>query len=363
MTQLQIKTVLPVANALACAITEHGTLLVSPNEEQLQQLSEEYRVALAPYCVEGRNTALLVARPGWDGVVEGLEEEIQKARKTRDEQLANIEMERASYRHQLELLTRGEYFQPGSIPPDARGDLHKMCGWTSAPNYGRNDAECRRLWAELEIERASERERLVRVADTQLTELMTGRGETAEPTAAVLALSNCPSSHAPRSHAVMKAISEERKAAVEQRRAENRNHLRQIIIDAGRRDQIERFDAGVLPLEEQTELVESVLFSGLKNFARYDEISEQEVAEECECEVDDVKFSSSNYDGPFGPESWALLQRIRAAAGENATVQAREHVGYEKGRDDSDDPEIRRQGIRVTILFAGEKYAQEFAAS
>jgi len=152
---------------------------------------------------------------------------------------------------------------------------------------------------------------------------------------------------------LVKKIAEEAKAKTA--RAQIRD-----VLGAKSSDALERFDAGVLPEDELAEIVSEHVFAPLSGFRGYDEITEQEVAHECECDVDDVRFSTTDYGGPLEADEWATLKAIRAAAPHGAKVVVREHVGYQHGHDESDDPEVRRKSIRVTAEFGGRAWKRDF---
>jgi hypothetical protein len=118
----------------------------------------------------------------------------------------------------------------------------------------------------------------------------------------------------------------------------------------------------VLPERELNDLIEARLFAPFAKFAPFLDITEAAVAEECECETDDVKFSTSTVEPTeLEADEYEILKGLRKAAPEGALIEMREHVGYQDGEDGEDDPEIRRYGLRVTIEFAGRKWRREYA--
>lgn len=371
MAQIQIRTVLLVEDALKSGSTESGLILVTPTSDQLASLGEHSRQRLAPYCEVGRNVSLRVVAPGWDSVVIALAKVIECEELQRQEQAAQIEAEHVSYRTMISLLETRQYFEPDSMPPAERSDLRQQPGvtWQSAPNYSRTDEASCSLWSALERLRAAQFAQLVREADGRLVPVeahLVGQGEKTEiskQASAVLQAANRSSlEYAPNAQAVctlMKTTREQARAAAE---IERRRLIRNVVQDQGDRSQLERFDADVLPAEELEVLLRLYLFHWARGFAMYEEISEQEVAAECDCNFDDVRFSASDYAGPFGPKSWELLQSIRKAAPSDAIIQARQHVGYQRGNTGADDPEVRKESIRVTREYAGEKHSLELAA-
>jgi hypothetical protein len=339
-------------------------LLVAPTPEQLAALSPEQRAKLSKYVdtASRYDSDLGVAAPGWGGVVAAIDAVIAREHKDAAERETNIETERASYRA---ILASGRYYEPGSMPPKA---IQHDVPWKTAPNYSKNDPEAQRLWAQIEQGRAAERRRMILEADAALSYDVVN-GQLSQRILDVLEASRVWSGPRTvqdpvpeRAQAFSERHNQELTAKAKAQRETNESAIRAIIAEHGSASDIERHDAGVLPSAEREELIARVLFAPLADLSLYDEVSEQEVADECECDVDDVRFSASTVEQPeLSSEQFVRLKAVRAAAPEGAIVQVREHVGYERGRDGADEPEIRRMGVRVTVEFAGEKYRQEYA--
>lgn len=169
MANLIVHTQLNPSAALRRGITAAGRMSVRPSAEQLQQLGESDRLALAPYVSTDEpnqpprsyHQILTVAEPGWEGVVAGLRTQIEKDAAEAAEREAHIERERASYRT---MLAAERYFQP-ELPIRA---LRIDVPWNCSPNYSKSDPEAKKLWAEIEERRASERRAIIQAADAAL---------------------------------------------------------------------------------------------------------------------------------------------------------------------------------------------------
>lgn len=377
MTQVQIQTKLEPRAAVALALTEHGYLLVTPTAEQLSALGAEERELLGDYVAPPHEcdrfahyAVLFVLRPGWEGVTGALATRRAEAAKEAAEKAANVERERASYRRLIQMVETGQYFQPGTMPPAERDDLDVE--WKNSPNYSAGDAEAKRLWEEFSRLRKAERSRLILGADEALGEDVDAHivGDLEGVSPAVEALLKTREwvlgkyrydPEPTRALAVHNEINLRRKGRAEVRAEVNRAALRDLIGGYGSPDQLERFDVGALPDSERNNLIYPVLFAPLDSFSRYEPIDADQVADACDCDRTEVRFSSHNHEGDFTADQWSRLKEIRKAAPATATVSVREHIGYERGAEGADDPDVRRLGVRVTIEFAGEKFTDEFA--
>ncbi len=361
--KLTIATNLSASAALAAGSVEHGNITVEPTAEQVAALAAEQREALARY-VEGgvRYERLAVTSPGWAGVVQGLATAIESERERKAQRAAEVQREIDSYR---EMLAAPYLYEPGTMPPvEARFD-----GWSISPNYSRGNEEAEQLWREVSARRRTELLQMIAEADAALSYDVVS-GALAEPIAKVLkAASEAAHAHkmdkseiAPRAQGFWLRIMAEHEAAKAAEREAHAAAIREIVKSHGTPDQIERHEAGVLPAAELKELIIGALFAPLANLSLYDEITEQEVAAECECELDDVRFSTETLESPeLSAEEFARLKAVRAAAPKGAAIEIREHVGYERNRTGVDDPEVRRRSIRVSIPFAGTKYHRPYA--
>lgn len=362
MAKIQILTRIGAEHALAAGMTEHGEILVTPTAEEIGALTAEQRQALAPHVAGTMAKALSVTAPGWPGVLAGLERESADRREKEAENEQAIERERESYR---QILASGRYYEPGSMPPKL---VRHGVFWQLSPNYGKSDPEAIRLWKQIETAREEERRRMILEADAKLVYDTQGR-DLAGPIVAVLDASRVYRGGAyvmdpepPRALEFQERHRRELEAADRVAAEKAHAELRALITEHGTEDQVERFDAGVLPSDEQEAIIAKALFAPLAHLPEYDEISEQEVAEECDCDLDEVKFSASTVAQPeLTAEQFSRLKAVKLALPQGATLDIREHVGYERGRDGADDPEIRRLGARVTIEFAGEKHRREYA--
>lgn len=362
----QIRTQISVQAALAAGSPEHGEIIVEPTAEQLASLDEAKRVQLAPYVVKPRGQDyvrhLTVTVPGWAGVVAGLAAAIAETAREAAERAAHIEHERASYR----AILAGGYYVPGVLPlkPIDYPEL-----WTLAPNYSKDDADAKRLWTDVVALKLAQATLTIREADGRLGYDVVG-SDLAEPIRLVLDTANRLASDlrvdistlAPNATAFHARFQAEQEAAKAAREKSRTDAIREIVAADGAPDQLERLDAGVLPERELNDIIEARLFAPFAKFAPFADITEAAVAEECECETDDVKFTTQTSEsGELDADEYATLKALRAAAPEGAVIEMREHVGYQAGRSGEDDPEIRRYGLRVTVEFAGRKWRREFA--
>lgn len=347
--KMQINTFLPVRCALALGCSEHGNITITPTDTEFARLNAAERTALAHYVVTGGRgksySTLSVDAPAWDGVVRAVRGKIEDARKNAAEKAANTQREIDSY---LALLARPRHYDDQMPPQEVAAEV----GRPHAPNYSKNDPTATRLWDEWCAAKRDERARLIAAADAALSYQREGES-LAAPIRAVLQAASGDVVAAPNASAfnarLVAELEQERVAAV-----------RALLQAHGTPDQLERCEAGVLPESELTSLIEASLFERLASCTVYDEITEQEVAHDLECELGDVRFSTRDYDDGLNAEQFARLKAIRAAAGDYE-VEVRMHVGYHADHDDDADPEITRLSARVTAKFAGDKYRREYA--
>lgn len=354
MSRLQIATNLSASGALAHGSTEHGYLLVAPTSEQIQALPEEQRAQLAQYVAPEHGDAradLRVHQPGWPGVVDALVQAAERHASEAAERARKIAGEKEQLRSHIAV---GRYYELGSMPP-VLADYH----WP--PNYSKGDPEAEQLWQQLEAAKAAQRDQMIREADAVLSYDLVN-GELSSQIRAVRSAAGNAATLAPRAQSFVQRLVAEQVAAAKAKEAAKEAAYAALVAEHGSPDQLERLEAGVLPEPELTELVERVVFAPLDSCAEYDEISEQEVAQECECALDAVRFSSRNADAPkLTAEQFSRFKAIRAASPADATISVREHIGYAKHMSGADDPEVSRLGVRVTIEFAGSRHSREYA--
>jgi hypothetical protein len=356
--QIQIKTWLSTKAALLCGSTQAGEILVTPTAEQIMALSEADRVALAKHTVGAVPArSINVDRPGWDGLLAGLVAARAETERMAAERDANIENERTAYRVALALLEAREYYDD-SLPPTTRDDV-RFC---YAPNYASHDDEARRLWEQVERVLHAEKRRLISEADAALgsdpQSHVVGSGKDAaidEATALVLRCTQY--APTPRATAIAELAKRTRADASEAAERTNREAHRALLEQHGSPDQSERYDAGVLPEEEFDRVAKSVLFAPLGECATYQSLADADVTHTDDCCEDRVKFASDEYTGPLDADEFSRLKEIHAKAPEGATVEIREHTGSCR----SCEAEIRRLGVRVSIVWAGDEYRREFA--
>ncbi len=166
--------------------------------------------------------------------------------------------------------------------------------------------------------------------------------------------------HAPEAWAEAEREVERLRAEAKRVRQEQR---RAIVVGQGTEEQLERFDAGVLPNDEFVALAEQQLFAPFEGLAAYVPLVESDLdhVEDCQGDPeDDVRFGSSEADrSEWDADEWAGIKRVRAVAEpvSGATSQVREHRAHCR----QCQAELYRYGVRVSIEYAGERYDREFA--
>ena len=142
-------------------------------------------------------------------------------------------------------------------------------------------------------------------------------------------------------------------------KTEHRRLERGLLTDYGTPNQVERFDAGVLPDEEFERVAKKALFTTFDGFPVYTPLTDGDVDHVEACDEADAKFRSDSYDGPLDAEEFDTLKRLRAVAPQGVEVEVREHTGYCRYC----DAEAKRLSVRVTIEFAGCSYQRSYALS
>lgn len=152
----------------------------------------------------------------------------------------------------------------------------------------------------------------------------------------------------------------EAQAEADRLNAEHDAARRLVLVSHGRADQVERFDADVLPEEELRHVAMQKFFGGI-NLPTYKPIDESKVQHSDDCDRPDARFCSSDHDGkPLTSAQWASLKKVRAAAPEGSEVSVREHRGW-CNTDACDASGVTRYGVRVSISWAGLVLVQEYA--
>ena len=152
-----------------------------------------------------------------------------------------------------------------------------------------------------------------------------------------------------------------KRAAEEQREAEQSAFIARIIAEHGTRNQQERLAAGALPLGEATALAEQVIFAALDGEPRYEKLTRDDAEHSDEC--DDPDDCHVGYDAGEATEVpghvWDMMQALRQKLGrDDAKIQARRHVATT-----SCEVETERWGVRIQIDEAGYEFAREYACA
>jgi len=335
------------------------TLDVDPAE-----LSDEQRELLAdlldtesqpPRCSKPLSTddervgAVALESATVDGVRAELDRLLQKRREKVAERTKNMEAEKDSYREQIRHLEQGSYYQPG-LPLKRAVDYF----WPSSPNYGRHDPEAQALWSRVGELRKAEAIRILMAIDADLSR------DDSETRAALFREVNY---WGPREAVIPNAVlfaQQDREAAKRQEREEaeqQRRQLRALIAEHGTEEQLERFDAGVLPDDEQDDIARKKLF-GVFDAAPFQKLTEDDIEHEEGCARDGDEAFGSEVATELSAEAWAALKRLRAQAPEDATIEARRHDGWCRDCGGTSAP---RWSARVKRTVAGRSYRQSYA--
>jgi len=357
METLQINTHLHAVTALSLGLTEHGKGHVAPTAAELLALTSEQRTELARYVTRATLCNYLeLSAPGWAGVIEAIDAIIEKKRAEAEDRERCIERERESFRG---LLTSGRYYEAG-LP------LREITAY--GPNYSRDDPEAQRLWAAVEAARRAERARIILEADAALA-YATDAESSGKPSPEIRRVLEAAQRWVGGGKGYAfdpipaRAVEFEARARAEDEAAKaqiadgTRRLERGLLTDYGTVDQVERYDAGVLPADEFVRVAKARLFAPLVDFATYARLDVSDVEHSDECYEGKVKFRSEEYTGPLSADQWARLQELRTAVPEGAAVELREHTAYCSSCDEI----ATRLGARVTIEWAGEKYAREYS--
>jgi hypothetical protein len=136
------------------------------------------------------------------------------------------------------------------------------------------------------------------------------------------------------------------------------------VVAYGSSEQLERFDAGVLPPEELAALIEPHLFAPLNGFERYTLLEDADVDHEPNCRRPDIRFRTRPHASALisglDADEWQRVKSMRAAvAGRDNRVEVREHQALCRGC----DPKVRlvRLSVRVTVVGSYSKYRREYA--
>lgn len=369
MEQIIIHTYFHTADALKLGRNVAGDGEYKPTTEELAELSETERAELAEHCWTGTSyagkRALVVTGDDWSAIVQSLQAEVAKKQQEHAERARVIENAAAPRR--LLVAENGPYYVAGTMPPKKTEQFETLPYLPGFSNSELNDLEQR-----VREQAEDERRRLIMEADAKL-EYDVVNGELAPPIKHVL--DACRSlgnrfQYDPfpeRAVSFRQRLEDESTKAQKERELQTQHQLGDLIRRIGSNWDIERFEAGVFPDSELNELVSNHLFKTMDSFDRYDEISEQEVAQELDCDVDDVRFASHELEHPtLSQEEWIRLKRLKAEVESpvfwsNATVEIREHVGYDQNHDRLSDPDVRKRSVRVSIPFAGKTYRRLFA--
>jgi hypothetical protein len=289
--------------------------------------------------------------PGWDGVVDALRRKTARALEEAAKQAAARAAEKAAIMRGIELLQKNEYFKQNSMPPTSE---IIVC----SPSYGHDDAECKRLFQQFSGLKQEWRARLIREADAAIDpKTCTEESRKRASDVRSAGRGQPPYVDTPNADACLALARERESAARAAEATKNREQTIALLEELGAPDQIERYNAGVLPEEEFERLAKTKLFAGI-DVPLYSSLTDRDVTHVDYCDGR-VKFKSEEYKDSLTAAQWASLKALRAAVPEGALVELREHSGYcvETGCDEV----VTRLGARVTIEWAGDSYTREYA--
>lgn len=344
MRLMQINIHLSSERALELGLTQWGDGTVAPNEDQLRQLSAAERKALGGYVLGGGARwvgTLHVQSADWSGVVTALREKMREEHQAKEKR----ERELTEHRATLEAFLRaGKFYDPETLE---RFEF---------PFYGySNDPRTVELNQEIKDTAENQFRQFVLEADAKLTrEDKEGREKVL--TAAKKALHPLPT---PRAIEFERLEREETRMAEEAEKEMNEHAIR-TLLEVAAPALVERFDAGVLPEEELTPIVEDHLFKMFDyptKFARYQLLEEDDIEHLGGC-PGFPKFKSEPYGGTFAQDEWTRLIEVEEKAPEDAAVEVREHRAW---CGDCLGDITKRYSIRVSRSFAGKVYHRAFA--
>lgn len=295
---------------------------------------------------DGVNVQLHLLEPTAKEVQAQLQAALQEIASKRAEREQKINEEKDNYRAALQAIENGSWFEAGTFPPKVRKGIVRY-DRLYAPNYSANDDEARELYDRaVKMERKAWNE-AVRQADATLQpDDRDLRLRLLQAVSSADQQELCPNA---RRFADEEREQREREKQAEQER--RKAELRRLIDEEGLPDQLERFDAGVLPSEELKLLVKRVLFEAFDQFTRYLRLKADDIDHDEDCFDHEPKFTSSPAESLTAAQ-WNTLQEIRAAAPKDAVVEARRSMAW--CGNCSEDNE--RYWARVTRSFAGEDY-------
>lgn len=371
MPQLRIHTHLPSATALRLALPDAGHFEVTPTAEQLAALGSAERQALADYVsITGETPMprklLYVDCPGWDGVVQALASELQKARDEQAAIAANVERERESYRQILTLAAVGGYYEDG-LPLHERDFGGVFRCW--APSYGKGDPEAEALWAEIEKAKAADRATRILAADAELGDQhLDAEGNLAD--AVTLVLQACRLWKGGRyveDPAPPNAIAlRERARALRAELAAAREAAAAAEVTAWITEHapalLPRHLAGVLPESELLEALRAEAFEPAADLARYQKITAGEVQhfEECGEAIPEFRVEPAR---ALTAAEFEVLLGLRQAFGDGYTVEADEHRAWCAACNGDEDSalDVVRRSARVSCVRLGRPLSRRYA--
>ena len=139
-----------------------------------------------------------------------------------------------------------------------------------------------------------------------------------------------------------------------------RTGLRSVFAGFATAEQLERFDARVLPDSELRSVLNANIWPDLP---RYVPLTSEDVTRECEDgerDVSDVRFWDSEASGTFSAEEWQDLKRVKqtlASVVPDATWAVRCHWASRV----SSYHEVHRLGVRASVEIGGHKLEREYA--
>jgi len=164
-------------------------------------------------------------------------------------------------------------------------------------------------------------------------------------------------SEVPLAVAIRRRVKANEQAAERDRRAAIRNSL---ILSA---DQIERFDAGVLPEAELRQTIADWAFAALSDFSLFEKITRGDVVAALDRDDEDAEVKAAVYRTLPAPsltsEQWQKIKAMRTAC-PGAVIEPILHQG---SLDDNDTPwdAVERVGAVAKMTVAGIEVRREYA--
>jgi len=158
----------------------------------------------------------------------------------------------------------------------------------------------------------------------------------------------------------------------EQKAADNRRaqQLAEWVVTHGTENQRQRFARGMLPESEILDGIAHQAFRSLADFPPFRPVRADEVIREAEGQLGDFAESAGvdfrvHQVAKCSAELFNILRAIEEAIQAehpDATCTLRRHIGWIRGYDDEDDPEVVQFGVLVGLKVGELALSREYAA-